>query len=81
MYLTVKKVAERLGLSKAQVYALCATGRLPHHRFGGAIRLSEEQLRAFLEATKFKAEGAVLPDPVHIQLHGGQRPGDASASR
>ena len=82
--LTVKQVAERLGLSTSQVYALCASGKLPHHRFGvgkGALRISEEQLAAFLEATKFKPPAAELPELRHIQLRGGRRPEDASASR
>jgi excisionase family DNA binding protein len=81
--LTVKEVAKRLGVSASQVYTLCASGRLLHHRFGvrrGAIRVTEEQLAAFIEATKFKPP-AELPALVHIQLHGAPRPEDASASR
>jgi excisionase family DNA binding protein len=73
MYLTVKQLVERLGISRAQVYSLIANGKLPCHRFGngrGAIRVSEEQLAQFLAATKFKPEGAELPvELVHIQLH------------
>ena len=73
MYLTVKHLVERLGISRAQIYALIASGKLPCHRFGtgrGAIRVSEEQLSQFLEATQFKPEGAELPvELVHIQLH------------
>jgi excisionase family DNA binding protein len=82
MPLTVKQVAERLGISRTQVYALCADGRLPHHRFGkrGAIRVSEEELAQFLEATKFKPP-VELPELRHIQLHDAPRPADASASR
>ena len=84
MNLTVKQVAERLGVSASQVYALCASGKLPNRRFGnggrGAIRVSEEQLAEFLEATKFKP-AAALPALRHIQLHDAPRPQDASASR
>lgn len=53
--MTVQQVAERLNLSRAQVYALCACGRLAHHRLGvgqGAIRISEEQLERFLKETE-----------------------------
>jgi excisionase family DNA binding protein len=50
--LTVRQVAERLGLSRAQVYAMCSSGKLPHHRFGGAIRVSEEQLAAYLRSSE-----------------------------
>jgi excisionase family DNA binding protein len=84
MYLTVKFVAERLGISRAQVYALIANGKLPCHRFGngrGAIRVSEEQLVRFLEATKFKPEAELPVELVHIQLHDGRHPEDASVSR
>jgi excisionase family DNA binding protein len=81
--LTVRQAAERLGISRAQVYALCASGKLPHHRFGsggrGAIRISEEQLAAFLEATKFKPP-VELPPLRHIRLEDGQRREDAAAS-
>ncbi len=81
--LTVKQVAERLGVSPSQVYALCASGKLLHHRFGvgrGAIRVTEEQLALYLEATRFRPPAA-LPELQHIRLRGGPRPGGASASR
>ena len=76
-------MAEQLNLSTSQVYALCSTGKLLHHRFGngrGAIRVSEEQLAAFIETTRFRPPAA-LPELRHIQLHDGRRPEDASASR
>ena len=82
--LTVKQVAERLGVSSSQVYALCSSGKLAHYRFGvgkGALRISEEQLAAFLAATTFKPPAAELPELRHIRLHDGRRPGDASAFR
>jgi len=50
--LRVKQVAERLNLSESKVYELVERGELPHHRFGGAIRVSEEQVAEYLEATK-----------------------------
>ena len=81
--LTVKHVAERLGVSASQVYALCASGKLLHHRFGvrkGAIRVTEEQLAAFIEATKVRPP-ADLPELQHIRLLSEQRPASASASR
>lgn len=80
--LTVKQVAGRLGVSASQVYVLCASGKLPHHRFGvgrGAIRVTEEQLAAFIEATKF-TRPAELPELRHIQLPGPGRPDGAAAS-
>ena len=42
MNLTVKQVAARLGISRAQVYALCASGKLPHRRFGNSSRGARE---------------------------------------
>ena len=82
--MTVREVAEKLSLSISQVYSLLASGKLPHHRFGvgrGAIRVTEEQLAAFVEASIFKPRGAELPALRHIQLHDAPRPQDASVSR
>ena len=42
-------------MSVSLVYALCASGKLPHHRFGngrGAIRVSEEQLAGYLRGSE-----------------------------
>ena len=50
--LRVKQVAERLNLSESKVYEMVERGELPHHRFGGAIRVSEDQIAEFLEETK-----------------------------
>lgn len=50
--LRVKQVAERLNLSESKVYEMVERGDLPHHRFGGAIRVSESQIAEYLEETK-----------------------------
>lgn len=50
--LRVKEVAARLNLSESKVYELIESGQLPHHRFGGAIRVSEVQIAEFLDETK-----------------------------
>ena len=50
--LKVSQVADRLNLSTSKVYELVEQGKLAHHRIGGAIRVSEEQLVEFLEETK-----------------------------
>ena len=52
----VKRVAELLSLSQSKIYELVESGDLPHHKIGGAIRVSEEQLAAFLEKTKRERE-------------------------
>jgi excisionase family DNA binding protein len=47
MLLTVKLAAERLGVSPALVYALCARGEIRHERHGlgrGVIRIAEQAL-------------------------------------
>jgi excisionase family DNA binding protein len=48
--LTVKEVADSLHVGPATVYELIARGKLACHRVGGrgAIRVSPEQLRAYL---------------------------------
>lgn len=47
----VSDVATRLNCSVSSVYALIESRRLAHHRCPG-IRISEEQLAAYLEQTK-----------------------------
>lgn len=46
--LTVREVAERLGISTATVYRLCERGALPHVRVSNAIRIQLAALEAFL---------------------------------
>lgn len=50
----VKQVAERLNVSLGAVYKAIRSGELEHHRFGASIRVSEEQLREFIEETRVK---------------------------
>ncbi len=50
--LKVSDVARRLNLSQSKVYELIDARVLPHYRIGGAIRVSEEQLAAFLDEKK-----------------------------
>jgi excisionase family DNA binding protein len=50
--LKVSELAKRLNLSESKIYQLVEEGKLSHHRFGGAIRFSEEQIAAYLEETK-----------------------------
>ncbi len=49
--LTVTQVAVRLNCSVSTIYGLITSGRLEHHRCPG-VRVSEEQLEAYLETTK-----------------------------
>ncbi len=57
--LTVREVAARLRVSTATVYALCATGRLPHARISThAIRIFEEDLDGFTTAVRRDSSSA-----------------------
>ena len=53
---TVKQVAAKLNLSPRAIYRAVECGELEHHRFGSQIRVSEEQLRAYMERARIKAE-------------------------
>lgn len=53
--LTVPEIAERLRVAVSTVYALVETGKLEAFRIGpndGAIRVSEEQLREYLDGCR-----------------------------
>jgi excisionase family DNA binding protein len=72
---TVKEAADRLNVSPALVYALCAEGKLAHERYGlgrGTIRISEEALEAYRRSctiTEAANSGAVVPASLkHIRL-------------
>ena len=52
---TVAEAARHLEVSTATVYALCASGRLAHCRFGvgrGAIRITPEQLQRYVRESE-----------------------------
>ncbi len=49
-WLTAGKIAARLRLCRATVYKLCAEGRLEHVRVGLSIRISEDQVKAYLDS-------------------------------
>lgn len=64
--LTVKGIAQELGVSESLVYDWVATGELPHFRLGkkskrGAIRIADKDLESFL--AKFRRGGASDPRP------------------
>lgn len=49
--LKVSQVAKLLNCSVSTTYQLIETGKLGHHRCPG-VRVSEEQLQAYLESTR-----------------------------
>lgn len=55
--MTVKEFADRAEISLSLAYALIAEGRVPHRRIGqrgrrGCIRITEDDLRVFLDRAK-----------------------------
>ena len=46
--MTVKEVAEHLGVSRGLVYKLVSTGELDSYRVGSTIRVTPEQVREYL---------------------------------
>ena len=62
--LKISEVAKRLSVSTAFVYEIIAEGRLRHHRLGrgqGAIRVSEEQLAAYLASCESAPDESQSP--------------------
>lgn len=47
-YLTTGEVAEILALSERSIRRLCAEGRIKHMKHGRVIRISEEDLDAYI---------------------------------
>jgi len=78
--LTVKQVAEQLGVSAACIYQLVGSGKLSAHRIGlgrGAIRISESDLTEFVESSRKEKRPGVPAAPLkqksgaafkHLQL-------------
>jgi excisionase family DNA binding protein len=47
-FLTIKQIAEQLGVSERTVSRWIASRDLKSHKFGAAVRISEEDFRAFV---------------------------------
>lgn len=64
---TVKQVAEYLTVSETIVYRLIESGEMKAHRIGigrGTIRVSDEQLKDYLEAVETGPEkSSTMPSP------------------
>lgn len=57
--LTAADVAKHLNLSARKVYELAASQRLASHRFGGAIRFTQEDVAAYVESCRVAARHPV----------------------
>lgn len=70
--LSVRAAAERLGVSAALVYALCATRRIRHERHGlrrGRIKIPEEAIEEYRQGvTVATARPAEIPKPRRLKL-------------
>lgn len=66
--LTVKQVAQQLGISRSLVYGLCSEGKIRHERHGlgrGCIRIPLEALDQYRQECVRQREGVPL---THIHL-------------
>ena len=69
--LSVKEVAQRLGVSPALVYALCASGKIAHERHGlrrGTIRVSEDALAEYRKACQAEPPRSAVAGLKHIKI-------------
>ncbi len=70
--LTVKQVAEKLGVSPTTVYGLCQRRKLRHARVGlgrGAVRIDEKDLDDFLSGATVGPERAQPSPPLERLKH------------
>jgi putative resolvase len=56
-YFTVGEVAERLKVSHMTVYRWIKTGQLGAYKIGGEFRITEQDIKRFLETRRFRAKG------------------------
>lgn len=68
--MSVKEVSARLSVSISKVYKLVEKRELAYHRIGGAIRISEDQIREYLQGTRRDVPIKKRPRPQlkHINL-------------
>ena len=71
--LTPKEAAGRIGVSDSLIYEWCATGLLPHYRFGkpgrrGKILIDDTEFNAFLASCRQEIRPqAQVPSLKHIK--------------
>lgn len=57
--MTVKEVAERLGISVRTVYSFMERGKIPYYKIGHSVRFDEQEIEAWLEKRKMNAKEEV----------------------
>jgi excisionase family DNA binding protein len=62
-FLTVREVAEALAVSPRLVYKLFAAGRLEGVKVGGAVRISADGLRGYVQANRVGPDQGGPEDP------------------
>jgi excisionase family DNA binding protein len=53
-FLSIREVAEELGISERSVWRLIEDGELPVHRFGSSTRVKREDLDAYIERSRHR---------------------------
>lgn len=56
--MTPREAARKLEISPSAVYKLCSQRKLGHHKIGGAVRISQEQLDMFLDSCEVRPVGS-----------------------
>jgi excisionase family DNA binding protein len=72
--LTVRRVAESLGVAAATVYARCSNGTLRHTRIGSAIRITHTDLEVFLEERTAPSRSRDTRWPLLLPAHHDELP-------
>jgi excisionase family DNA binding protein len=75
-YVKIPELAHRLDVSEKTARRYVKEGKLPSVFIGGAFRVSEEDLKEFLEGAKVNPGKAQAPLPLEFEEQAGQEPGE-----
>jgi excisionase family DNA binding protein len=76
--MTVSEASRRIGISRSKLYQLVAARKITHYRVGGKIIFHEDNLIAFLDASRIAAAQTSVSDILprlklkHIRLGQGR---------
>lgn len=51
-FYTISEVADKLRMTTDYIYRLTRTGKLGHYKIGSSVRITQEQLEAFLASKR-----------------------------